>query len=179
MWCQGRMQDELVQQKAKEEEVNSFIDECKRMEGRISQDIRALEDRWGKYGYRGQRDTQKPASKYGLMWGRESILCLRPFLPQVQSVTNQLPKRGWKEEKEEEEATRMRRRMLEIFRPRHLPRVGRCPPATAYEPHSSLTLVYPRWSSRKAWLAPSGASRLPLRLASLGCSTRLGRHRCP
>lgn len=64
LWSQGQIQEQLVQQKAKEKEVNSFIKECKVMEERISQDIDALKERWEKYGYQGQKDTQKPASKY-------------------------------------------------------------------------------------------------------------------
>ncbi|XP_056910835.1 spindle and kinetochore-associated protein 3 isoform X2 [Takifugu flavidus] len=58
----GQIQEQLVQQKAKEKEVNSFIKECKMMEERISQDIHTLKERWEKYGYQGQKDTQKPAS---------------------------------------------------------------------------------------------------------------------
>uniref|UniRef100_A0A674NTG4 Spindle and kinetochore associated complex subunit 3 n=1 Tax=Takifugu rubripes TaxID=31033 RepID=A0A674NTG4_TAKRU len=50
----------VANQKAKEKEVNSFIKECKMMEERISQDIHTLKERWEKYGYQGQKDTQKP-----------------------------------------------------------------------------------------------------------------------
>lgn len=67
LWSQGQIQEQLAQQKAKEKEVNGFIKECKMMEERISQDIHTLKERWEKYGYQGQKDTQKPASKYGLL----------------------------------------------------------------------------------------------------------------
>lgn len=67
LWSQGQIQEQLVQQKAKESEVNRFIKECKMMEERISQDIHALKERWEKYGYQAQKDTQKPASKYRML----------------------------------------------------------------------------------------------------------------
>lgn len=63
LWSQGQIQEQLVQQKAKESEVNRFIKECKMMEERISQDIHALKERWEKYGYQ----AQKPASKYRML----------------------------------------------------------------------------------------------------------------
>lgn len=67
LWSQGQIQEQLVQQKAKESEVNIFIKECKMMEERISQDIHALKERWEKYGYQAQKDTQKLASKYRML----------------------------------------------------------------------------------------------------------------
>lgn len=52
-----------MQQKTKESEVNSFIEECKIMKERISQDICTLKEHWENYGYQAPNDTQKTASK--------------------------------------------------------------------------------------------------------------------
>lgn len=60
---QGQIHEQLVQQKAKESEVNRFIEECTIMKERISQDIRTLREHWENYGYQGPNDTQKTASK--------------------------------------------------------------------------------------------------------------------
>lgn len=60
---QGQVLEQLVQQKALESEANTFIDECKIMNERISQDFCTLKEHWQNYGYQAPNDTQKSASK--------------------------------------------------------------------------------------------------------------------
>ncbi|XP_019956103.2 SKA complex subunit 3 isoform X2 [Paralichthys olivaceus] len=56
----AQVQDQLTQQKAQENEVSSFIQACRVMEQRVSQDIQTLKQHWENYGYEGPRDAQRP-----------------------------------------------------------------------------------------------------------------------
>ncbi|XP_035533070.1 spindle and kinetochore-associated protein 3 [Morone saxatilis] len=58
----GQIQEQLAQQKAKENEVSSFIKACRVMEHRVTEDIQTLKAHWEKYGYQAPRDTQRPTS---------------------------------------------------------------------------------------------------------------------
>lgn len=60
---QAQVQDQLAQQKAKENEVSSFIKACRVMEKRVTDDIQRLKEHWEKYGYQAPRETQRPDSE--------------------------------------------------------------------------------------------------------------------
>ncbi|XP_062288156.1 spindle and kinetochore-associated protein 3 [Scomber scombrus] len=59
----AQVQDQLAQQKAKENEVSSFIKASRVMEKRVTDDIQRLKEHWEKYGYQAPRDTQRPDNK--------------------------------------------------------------------------------------------------------------------
>uniref|UniRef100_A0A3Q3EX94 Spindle and kinetochore associated complex subunit 3 n=1 Tax=Labrus bergylta TaxID=56723 RepID=A0A3Q3EX94_9LABR len=61
---QGQIQGQLAQQKARGNEVSSFIKACRVMEQRVTQDMQTLRGHWEKYGYQAPPDTQKLTSKY-------------------------------------------------------------------------------------------------------------------
>ncbi|XP_029936766.1 SKA complex subunit 3 isoform X2 [Myripristis murdjan] len=52
-----QFQDELAQQRAKEDEVSSFIKACRVMEQRVTDDIQRLRGHWQKYGYQPPQDS--------------------------------------------------------------------------------------------------------------------------
>ena len=60
---QGQVQDQLTQHKAQEDEVSSFIKNCRVMEQRVSQDIQTLKEHLENYGYEAPRDAQRPTGK--------------------------------------------------------------------------------------------------------------------
>ncbi|XP_053184874.1 spindle and kinetochore-associated protein 3 [Scomber japonicus] len=60
MNVKAQVQDQLAQQKAKENEVSSFIKACRVMEKRVTDDIQRLKEHWEKYGYQAPRETQRP-----------------------------------------------------------------------------------------------------------------------
>ncbi|CAJ1079062.1 spindle and kinetochore-associated protein 3 [Xyrichtys novacula] len=55
----GQIQEHLAQQKARENELSSFIKACKVAKQRVTQDIQTLKGHWEKYGYQAPQDTQK------------------------------------------------------------------------------------------------------------------------
>nr|XP_020487683.1 spindle and kinetochore-associated protein 3 [Labrus bergylta] len=55
----GQIQGQLAQQKARGNEVSSFIKACRVMEQRVTQDMQTLRGHWEKYGYQAPPDTQK------------------------------------------------------------------------------------------------------------------------
>lgn len=59
VFVQGQIQEQLAQQKAQENEVSSFINACRVMEQKVTQDIQTLREHWEKYGYQAPRDTSK------------------------------------------------------------------------------------------------------------------------
>ncbi|XP_068185830.1 spindle and kinetochore-associated protein 3 [Antennarius striatus] len=58
-----QIQEQLTQQRARKNEVSSFITACRVMEQKISVDILAVKEHWEKYGYRAPEDTQRPTSQ--------------------------------------------------------------------------------------------------------------------
>uniref|UniRef100_A0A3B5AJ44 Spindle and kinetochore associated complex subunit 3 n=1 Tax=Stegastes partitus TaxID=144197 RepID=A0A3B5AJ44_9TELE len=61
---QGQIQEELLQQRTRENEVNSFLEACRVMEQRVSQDIQTLKAHWENYGYQAptqEADAEDPA----------------------------------------------------------------------------------------------------------------------
>ncbi|KAM4557760.1 SKA complex subunit 3 [Odontesthes bonariensis] len=56
----GKFQNELAEQKARDNEVSNFIQACRVMEKRVSDDIQMLRTHMGKYGYQAPCDSQKP-----------------------------------------------------------------------------------------------------------------------
>ncbi|XP_040005238.1 spindle and kinetochore-associated protein 3 isoform X2 [Xiphias gladius] len=61
----GQIQDNLAQQKAQENEVNSFIKACRVMEQRVTKDIQSLKGHWEKYGYQAPGDAEQPSNDKG------------------------------------------------------------------------------------------------------------------
>uniref|UniRef100_A0A3B4UKP4 Spindle and kinetochore associated complex subunit 3 n=1 Tax=Seriola dumerili TaxID=41447 RepID=A0A3B4UKP4_SERDU len=61
----GQIQSQLTQQKAKENEVSSFIKACRVMEQKVTQDIQVLKGCWEKYGYDAPKDAQRPSKDVG------------------------------------------------------------------------------------------------------------------
>ncbi|XP_008299599.1 SKA complex subunit 3 [Stegastes partitus] len=58
----GQIQEELLQQRTRENEVNSFLEACRVMEQRVSQDIQTLKAHWENYGYQAPSDSQRPTT---------------------------------------------------------------------------------------------------------------------
>ncbi|XP_073329822.1 SKA complex subunit 3 [Pagrus major] len=54
----GQLQEQLTQQKARDNEVSSFIKACRVMQQKVTQDIQAMRELCEKYGYQPPRDTQ-------------------------------------------------------------------------------------------------------------------------
>ncbi|XP_045910916.1 spindle and kinetochore-associated protein 3 [Micropterus dolomieu] len=61
----GQIQEQLVQQKAKENEVSSFIKASRVMEQKVTKDIQALKAHWEKYGYQAPQDTERTIKAKG------------------------------------------------------------------------------------------------------------------
>ncbi|XP_041807235.1 spindle and kinetochore-associated protein 3 isoform X2 [Chelmon rostratus] len=61
----GQIQEQLAQQKARENEVSRFIKACRVMEQRVTKDIQTVRGHWEKYGYQAPRDTQRPIKAKG------------------------------------------------------------------------------------------------------------------
>ncbi|XP_061580394.1 spindle and kinetochore-associated protein 3 [Cololabis saira] len=55
----GQIQDELVEQKSKENEVSKFIGACRVMEQRVSKDIETIRTHLEKYGYQAPLNNQR------------------------------------------------------------------------------------------------------------------------
>uniref|UniRef100_A0A671UEE6 Spindle and kinetochore associated complex subunit 3 n=1 Tax=Sparus aurata TaxID=8175 RepID=A0A671UEE6_SPAAU len=53
-----KLQEQLTQQKARDNEVSNFIKACRVMQQRVTQDIQAMRGLCEKYGYQPPRDTQ-------------------------------------------------------------------------------------------------------------------------
>ena len=60
---QEQVQGQLAQQKARENEVSTFINACRVMQQRVNKDIQTLRGHWENYGYQAPKDTQRPTSK--------------------------------------------------------------------------------------------------------------------
>ncbi|XP_071392269.1 SKA complex subunit 3 [Centroberyx affinis] len=56
----GQVQDQLAQQRAKEDEMGCFIKACMVMEQRFTEDIQRLSGHCQKYGYQAPQDTHRP-----------------------------------------------------------------------------------------------------------------------
>ncbi|KAM9347785.1 SKA complex subunit 3 [Symphorus nematophorus] len=61
----GQVQEQLAQQKARENEVSGFIKACRVMQQRVTEDIQALKGHWENYGYQAPRDPQRTAKVEG------------------------------------------------------------------------------------------------------------------
>uniref|UniRef100_UPI003AABB5A7 SKA complex subunit 3 n=1 Tax=Centroberyx gerrardi TaxID=166262 RepID=UPI003AABB5A7 len=61
----GQVQDQLAQQRAKEDEVGCFIKACMVMEQRFTEDIQRLSGHSQKYGYQAPQDTHRPTKVKG------------------------------------------------------------------------------------------------------------------
>ncbi|KAM3862191.1 LOW QUALITY PROTEIN: SKA complex subunit 3 [Diretmus argenteus] len=55
----GQIQDQLAQQRAKEDEMSRFLKACTVMEQRIAQDIQRMKEHCENYGYQAPKDTHK------------------------------------------------------------------------------------------------------------------------
>lgn len=60
---QGQIQEQLAEQKARENEVSNFIKASRVMQQRVTKDIQALKEHWKKYGYQAPQDTQRKTGK--------------------------------------------------------------------------------------------------------------------
>ncbi|XP_051814718.1 spindle and kinetochore-associated protein 3 isoform X1 [Acanthochromis polyacanthus] len=55
----AQIQEQLVQQKAHENEVDSFIQACRTMEQKVSRDVQILKAHWEEYGYQAPTKAQE------------------------------------------------------------------------------------------------------------------------
>ncbi|XP_022065592.2 spindle and kinetochore-associated protein 3 [Acanthochromis polyacanthus] len=55
----AQIQEQLVQQKAHENEVDSFIQACRTMEQKVSRDVQTLKAHWEEYGYQAPTKAQE------------------------------------------------------------------------------------------------------------------------